>query len=62
MTRQERDIFWIGLAVLCGAAFLAEFILAPSTLAKPIVMLGCMGVIGYAFYRPFRRKRRHSHR
>ena len=59
MTHQERTLFWPALAVLCAIALVAEYLLASDSLIKPITMLGCAAVIGYAFYRSLRRNKRH---
>lgn len=60
MTRQERNVLWIGLGVLCGLVLLAELLLAPDTPAKALISLGCAAVVGYAIYRVNRRRRRNE--
>ena len=60
MTQQERTLTWVGVAVFAAIALVAEYVLAPGGIAKPIIILICVVLIGYAIYQSSRpRRRRH---
>lgn len=58
MTRQERDVFWVGVSILSGFILLGELLLAPFSFMKITILVGSIAIIGYTIYRFNFRKRR----
>jgi hypothetical protein len=59
MTLQEHNFTWAGVAAIGVVALLVEFMLAPNSLSKIIVSIGCIVLISFAIYQINRRRRRH---
>jgi len=65
MTKQEGDIFWAGLSVICGAAFVIEIAMTPDSLMRIAPCTALLAVIALAVLRYMRsrgRRRRYDQR
>lgn len=65
MTKQEGDIFWMGLSVFCGVGFVVEIVMTPDSLTRIATCAVLLAVIAIAVLRYMRsrgRRRRYDQR
>jgi membrane protein DedA with SNARE-associated domain len=61
VTKQEGDIFWVVLSILCAAAFVIEIAMTPDSLTRIATCAILLAVIAMAVFR-YIRSRGHRRR